>query len=118
MNCLFCQKNIKQSSYDEKGHPYQRATCYDCNFHVIMDKEPYDEVAAYAFRIKVNGEFFEWISAGPGYAFSETKYLKISKLITGEQPYLMLEMHEWIPLDTIDFYVKYIERLLNMKAFI
>ena len=118
MKCIFCQIELKPIVKYEKGQPYHRATCYDCNFHAIMDKKPYVEVGAYAFRIKVNEEFFEWISASPGYTFSETKFLKISKLVTGEQPYLMLEMHEWIPLDTPDLYIKYIERLLNMKAFI
>ena len=118
MNCLFCQKELESKSYYEKGVPYQRATCKSCNFHLIMDKEPYQEVGAYAFRIKINEEFFEFISASLVYTFSETQYIKISKLVTGEQPYLMLEMNEWIPLNTPEFYVKYIERLLNMKAFL
>ncbi|HEY5268298.1 MAG TPA: hypothetical protein VII94_04145 [Candidatus Saccharimonadales bacterium] len=83
-----------------------------------MDKEPYQEVGAYSFRIKINEDFFEWVTARPTYSFSKTQYLKISKLVTGELPYLMLEIHEWMPLNTPEFYIKYIERILNLKVFI
>lgn len=122
MNCPLCKKEISWVTDKEMTNIYYKTGCSSCHCELFSDTSP-QEVNAYFLHLPFNGEMYQWISIRKDWQLRPTKdgttQIRIRQGIdTNIKYHLLIIFDEWIPPQSKEFHTNFINRIINLKAFL
>ena len=119
MNCGFCEQELFWDIDKEGPILYHRALCSLCFYHLFSDTQPQQEVNAYFFHLTIKGVKYEWVSVRNDWLLRPSENGMTDIRIKEEKyPVRLLKIEEWIPPQSKEFHTNFINRIINLKAFL